>query len=671
MLVAFVTMLLWGTAPLSWGQKPPPPIPANPQAPVLAMPMPLGMQRGTGLDLILTGNNLAGPTGLATGFPVKVTIPGDDKNGLDNAKLKVHLDVAADVPLGYYGLRLATTRGMSNLRLFCIDDLPQVLETGTNHSFATPQALPIPCVVAGRMVVEVGSYFKITVAAGQRVSFDVLGHRLGSPIDPQLSIYSAKTKRELAHDNDSPGCQSDPRLTHIFKEAGEYIVELKDVLNRGGPDFVYRLRVGDFPLATVPIPMAAQRGSTVKVDFAGPHVAGALPTIVAIPNDPAVNVVWVAPKGANGLHGWPVALAVTDMAEGVEQEPNNQPSQANRITVPGGVTGRFQHSDDTDCYVFAAKKGQKLTIEAKTLELYSPTLVYMVLKKSKGRIEGGWSEIAKTDPQRPPPADQRIDFTAPQDGDYLLEVQHLTYAGGPNEAYHLSIAPTLPGFDIALGLDRYDLAPESFVALNFVVNRRGYAGPIEVNAWGRPHGNLTHEPELIGSTTVKAGQANATLLVTAKAGAPLGPYDLTLAGKAVIDGPTVLEPVSVQSSVSASLSGLMFPPLQLTNQVAIAVKEKAPFVLAASMEPPQAVPGIATQVILKVTRAPGFAEPITLSTPTGLPANVAAPKLATIAKDKNELRFALDINAKAPLGDYQVFFSGQAKVKDTEMSARA
>jgi len=60
--------------------------------------------------------------------------------------------------------------------------------------------------------------------------------------------------------------------------------------------------------------------------------------------------------------------------EAVEQEPNNDPSKANRITVPGGITGRFQQSDDTDYYIFSAKKGQKLAIEAQTLELYSPRL---------------------------------------------------------------------------------------------------------------------------------------------------------------------------------------------------------------------------------------------------------------------------------------------------------
>src|SRR5262249_15127034 len=53
----------------------PPPVPPNPQAPPLGIPVPLGMQRGTTLDLTLTGTNLAEPTRFWTSFPAKVTIP--------------------------------------------------------------------------------------------------------------------------------------------------------------------------------------------------------------------------------------------------------------------------------------------------------------------------------------------------------------------------------------------------------------------------------------------------------------------------------------------------------------------------------------------------------------------------------------------------------------------
>src|SRR5262249_31002060 len=249
-----------------------PPVKPNPLAPTLNLPVPLGMQRGTTLDLTLTGTNLAGPTQLWTSFPAKVTIPTDQNNGKDNAKLRVRLEVPKAAPLGYHPLRLATTRGLSNFRLFCIDDLPQVTRAATAQSKKTPQALSLPCVVVGRADALKSDYYKITVKAGQRLSFDVLGSRLGSAFDPQLSLLDPKGDNELpgGFSDDAPGCHTDPRLTYTFKEAGDYLIEVRDVMYRGGGDYWYRLRVGDFPCATTPIPMAAKRGTKVKVSFAGP-----------------------------------------------------------------------------------------------------------------------------------------------------------------------------------------------------------------------------------------------------------------------------------------------------------------------------------------------------------------------------------------------------------------
>src|SRR4051794_37070595 len=83
-------------------QKPLPLVPPNPQAPVLAAVAPLGVQRGTTIEVTLTGTNLAGPTGLYASFPAKITIPDADKNGQDNTKLRVRIEVPADAPLGYH-----------------------------------------------------------------------------------------------------------------------------------------------------------------------------------------------------------------------------------------------------------------------------------------------------------------------------------------------------------------------------------------------------------------------------------------------------------------------------------------------------------------------------------------------------------------------------------------
>jgi hypothetical protein len=650
-------VLFWGSETSSWGQKPPPPVLPNPQAPVLNMPFPMGMQRGTSLELTLTGTNLAGPSGLLAGFPGKITIPTDNKNGLDNTKLRVRLEVPADAPLGYHGLRLATTRGMSNLRLFCIDDLPQVLETPTSHDKTTPQPLPIPCVVAGTINPEQASYFKINVKAGQRLTFDVLGRRLGGQLDSELTIFDMRgSMPEVAHQNDSPGCQTDARLTHVFKDAGDYLIAIRDVQYRGGGDFPFRLRIGDFPNATLPIPMAAKRGSPVIVNFAGPMVDGVAPVALIAPNDPALDTIWVTPRGANGLHGWPVALTLSDHDELVEQEPNNEPAKAQKVPVPGGITGRFQQSNDLDVFQFSAKKGQKLQIQADTLELYSPTLVFMVLKNAKTK-----AELGRTNPEAAAPVDQRIDFTAPEDGDYFVEVQHLNYVGGPNEAYHLTITPSIPDFDLSLGLDRFDLAPGSPLALTVIATRRGYNGPIDVTIGG--------QLGFFGATQVKAGQTLANMIVQATPDLAMGPYFVHVTGKAVIDGKPVMRMASVRPAVSASLANLPYPPRNLSEQVALAVREKPPFSLAVAWDQPESYPGASAKLTILATRNPGFDEIINLDPLGGLPPNVPQPKIPPIPKGQNEIKVDVSLAPKAPPGEYLIQVSGKTKFQNKDFQA--
>jgi hypothetical protein len=625
----------------------------NPQAPNIAMPAPVGVQRGSSLELTLTGTNLAEPTGLWTSFPAKVTIPTDNNNGKDNAKLRVRIFVPKEAPIGFHAIRLATRRGLSNLRLFCVDDLPEVTQTNNNHSRQTAQSVPVPCVVVGRADPEVSDFYNIAVKAGQRVSIEILGRRLGSPFDPQISLIDPRSQRELVYSNDAPGLQTDARLTYTFKTPGDYLIEVRDVMYRGGADYWYRLRIGDFPCATTPIPMAAKRGSRVKVQFAGPAVAGVAPVEVTMPTDPAASVVWITPRGASGLVGWPVALAASDLEEFVEHEPNDEPAKANRISVPCGVTGRFEKKGDADHFVFAAKKGQRLVILAHTHDLFSPTEVYMVLKNAAG------AQVATSNPA----GDSQIDFTAPADGDYVLAVEHLNYWGGPEESYRITIAPPEPGFHLTLPLDHFDVPQGGVAALPIqTITRRDYDGPIEISLDGTP--GIGGRTVVTSATTLGPKQPAAWLFVSASADAAPGAYSGRVQGKATIKNRELIAGASVRAAVIQELAGLPYPPPDLTHQIGIAVTQKPPFTLAARFATPEVIRGGVVPLTVSAVRTAGFEEEIALSS-LGLPATFTTA-LANIPKGKNEVTVDVRAAANAPLGHLLVSFAGTAKVKNNE-----
>jgi hypothetical protein len=614
------------------------------------------MQRGTTLDLTLTGTNLAEPTGLWTSFPATVTIPADNNNGKDNAKLVVRLEVPKDAPMGFHAIALATTRGMSNYRIFCIDDLPEVAQGANNRSKDAAQAVTPPCVVAGRATAEANDYYKVTVKAGERLSFEVLGRRLGSAFDPQLTLIDPKTGRELpgGHSNDAPGLQTDPRLTYTFKEAGDYLLEIRDVSYRGGEDFVYRLRIGDFPCATTPLPLAVKRGSKVAVQFAGPTVDGVEPVDVTAPTDPLVPSVSVTPKGANGLHGWPVSLLLSDLDEVIEQEPNDELAKANHMPVPGAVTGRFEKKDDVDYYVFALKKGQRYILETQTQELHSPTEVDMVLLDAKG------AQLQASNLQGP----ARLDFTPQADGNYNLRMKHLLLWGGPAETYRVTITPYQPGFDLSVGIDRYGVGQGASFSIPLFVTRRDYTGPIEVSVVG--------DPKLSGHVTIAAGQPPmpnqpaGSLTITAAADTPLGPRAFAIEAKATINDKEVTQLLNLRTLASQNLAGLPVPPRHMYERLGLAVKERPPFTLAFEFDQPVATPGKPVGLTVTAMRAPDFTEEIAL-TAAGLPPNVK-PALVNIPANQTEAKATLNLEPNAPVGQFMVTLIGKGKFKNQDVT---
>jgi hypothetical protein len=619
----------------------------------------VGVQRGTNLDLTLTGTNLGDPTGVWTSFPAKVTIPTEGNNGKDQTKLLVKIEVPKDAPLGLHSLRLATTRGMSNVRLFCIDDLPQVMETATNHTIEMAQVVPVPCVVCGRADAEQRDYFKVSVKAGEALSFEVLGRRLGSAFDPQITLYDAKTGREVpgAHSNDAPGLQTDAALRWTFKDAGDYVIEIRDVTWKGGEDFLYRLRIGDFPLAATTIPMAVKRGSKATVHFGGSWVDKVAPVEVQAPADPNAEVVWVTPKGASGLPGWPVAVAMSDLDETVEQEPNNEQAKANRVPVPGAVTGRFEQKGDVDWFVFTAKKGQRLILEAHTQDYNSPTELLLTLKDAKGAV------VQATNPANPP----RLDFTPMVDGDFYLTAEHLHGWGGPAEVYRLTVVPYEPGFDLSVQLDRFDAPQAGGLVIPILMTRRDYTGPVDISVRG-PAG-ITGKLNIPMGKVAPPGQPIGALLVNASGEQPMGPVIFEIVGTATINGKLVTEYASVRTAVSTSLAALPVPPRTTWRSIALAVTERAPFTLTAKFDEASGMPGKPVNLTVTVTRVAGFAGDITLAV-GNLPPNVTTmPK--PIPGAMNEVKLPVNLAANAAVGDYPIIVTGKAKhqMKDFTVTA--
>ncbi len=629
----------------------PPAIPKN--YPTVTTPATFGAKCGATVEVTFPGTELANATGVWLSFPGKATLV-EQKD--PKAAVKVKIEVPADTPIGLHSFRLATSAGISNPRPFVVDELPEVEKKAGNNKKETAQPVPVPCVVVGAAAAETADFYKFPVKAGESLTVEAVGRRIGSLIDPVVILYDG-TGRELPglYADDTPGLQSDARVTHTFASAGEVIVEVRDTTYRGGADFGYRLRIGSFPGATCAFPLAVERGKKTDVGFAGAGLTGVKPVSVTAT---AGDVAYVAPK-RDALSGWPVPVRVHDHPELVEQEPNNDIAKANVLPVPGGISAKFEGKGDIDFFKFAGKKGAKVVIQALTYELALNTEVYLKVLDSKG------AEQAKSNPQQ---AGVRVEFTPPADGDFFISCEHTNYVSGPNEVYHLSVRPAAPDFTVTVGLDRID-APVGGLGLlpiTGVTRVNGFAGPIDVTFAG--------VDGVTGTLTIPAA-ANPQpvsplyLPLTVKAGTKPGAFVGTVKATAKIEGKDVARISTLLDATKAAFGGMPNPPTEVAQQVAVAVIPEPPFALTLTFEKSEVAKGGTLKGKLSAKRADKFAEEIVVAA-VSLPVS-ALPKLKNVAKDGKDVEVEVTIPASVPAGPGVVILRGTAKVAGKDVSALA
>lgn len=646
----FVSGLLFltsGNIPYAIGQPKAPAIAPAPQAPTLATPANIGGKRGETIELTLSGTNLNDPLGAMLSCPGKIIIPTDNKNGTDPAKLRVKVELPSDCPIGLHTIRLATKRGVSNFRPFIVDELPVLAETETNRTKETAQPVTFPVVITGRSDAEASDFFKVKVAAGQTVTFEMLARRIGSPLDPILLLHDVKTNRALLelYVDDTPGLQSDCRIVHTFKEAGEYLVEVRDSVYRGGGDFFYRLRIGEFPGVTTAYPLAIQRGQTQSIGFAGPGAAEIPSVSIKAPEDKALAAVYATPKKSTGVSGWPVPVLLSDWPEIVEQEPNDEPAKANKLPVPGGISARFDKPKDVDHFAITGKKGEKLVATAQTFEINSPTEVLIRVLDAKG------GEIARSNPTLP---NARVEFTPGADGEYVIACEHLNYLAGPNEIYHLTVEPVKPDFEIVLALDRSEAAAGNGTALLATVNRlNGYNGPVDLS--------ITGDANLSGTVNLPAGQTFAFVPLLVKDGTKAGAYSYLVQGEVMSDGKPIVRYGNLFDLVKNNLGGMTNPPPELLNTCTLAVVDKPTFTLKLTSDPKSMEKGKAGKILLEATRGEGFDGDIAVA-PLYIPPNITPAAARPIAKGQTKGEIGLTLVPAVATGATPLIFRATTKV---------
>jgi len=125
---------------------------------------------------------------------------------------------------------------------------------------ATAPVLGLPAPLAFNGILETkgeAAFFRFKAKKDQNLDIQVFARRLGSPLDSVLTVLDAKGKN-LGSNDDAAG-NPDSMVRVKIPEDGNYTVKVSDQLNRGGPNFVYRVEISEVrPTLTLSIPDTAR-----------------------------------------------------------------------------------------------------------------------------------------------------------------------------------------------------------------------------------------------------------------------------------------------------------------------------------------------------------------------------------------------------------------------------
>src|SRR5262249_5760989 len=128
-----------------------------------------------------------------------------------------------------------------------VSRLPEERGTEADHGTAAKaQAIPVPAGVSGCIGKEgeVDCY-TFEAKAGERFTFNIVARTHQSLLDSNLRLLNEKAERLLENDDASVGSvDADSRIENWSAPAnGRYVIEVRDLHLRGGPEFVYFLEV--------------------------------------------------------------------------------------------------------------------------------------------------------------------------------------------------------------------------------------------------------------------------------------------------------------------------------------------------------------------------------------------------------------------------------------------
>lgn len=464
--------------------------------------------------------------------------------------LLVELTIAPDAGPGDRELRILTPMGLTNPMIFQVGTLPEVLEVESNDPgrydpLPGEPAIETPVVLNGQVLPGDVDRIRFKAVAGRRMVARVSARQL-SPFmadavpgwfQPTLRVLDDRG-RELAYADDWQ-FDPDPALAFDPPDTGEYQLEIRDSIDRGREDFVYRLTLGPLPFVTAVFPLGAPAQQPATAQIEGWNLPTDRLRLPPLPE--GVGVIFPT---LDRLITNPLRFHSDTTRSTPETEPNDLPDRHAALDLPVVIDGRIGRDGDTDCYRIQGKKGQRIVARVTARQLGSPLDSLLRVTDSRGNVVA-WNDdhadkqghLHRTYGTFTHQADSYLDLTLPADDGYDVQISDATGHGGSARAYRLYLGPPRPDFTVMLATASLTLPTGMAAPITLhILRHEGFDSPIQLELIDAPEGFR------LDSRQIPAGRDLFRTTITAPASRPAQPAELVLRCTAVAGGRSIVHP---------------------------------------------------------------------------------------------------------------------------------
>ncbi len=489
-----------------------------------------------------------------------------------------------------------------------------MLDNDANDTAETAQQVTLPCEIAGRIEKKADRDWYAFHAKKGVYMIELIGDRLGAPLDLYFVLQDAKGK-VIAEQDDANEILSPQLFTRTFDPPayrfvapadGDYqiLVSSRDAFVQAGPRHCYQLRITparpDFRLVAMPAPTIFPPANIATLPDA---------SVIGQAGNQAIQVLVWRRDGFNSE----IILTAKGLPAGVTMAPQVLPAgQKQTFLVLNAAADAPAWTGPIQIIGSATVKGEKLIREAR-----SATITWPV-------------------PQINIPAISRLD-----------------------RALMLAVRDKAP-FNLTVAQERFSAFPggQITVPIKLTRNHPGMNGPVQLAPLSIPPG-LTFNP-----TNLAPGKDTFNILLNVKANAPPGQFTVVLRGQtqgAMAKPAKGKPPVGGITQVSTPISVTILPK-QLAK-------------LTVTPQTQKVTAGKDTNLVVKVARIYDFDGPfkVELLPPPGAKDIQAAQ--TEIKAGENEATLVLLTPSGTPPGNYAKFiirataqFQGHAVVHETKIT---